>query len=183
MSVYTRAGDTGKTYLIGNTRHSKDSSIFEVLGTMDEFNVSLGLMLSDISFSKDASDFLVTVQGDLFKLGSLIANDKSKDEDFKWLAPRVGLVEDYIDELEKDLPKLENFILPGGTPAAARVHMARTVCRRCERALVGHFEKNDEGKKCTLMYINRLSDLLFVLARFLNFNENVEDIIWIDSDE
>lgn len=183
MALYTRAGDTGKTYVIGNVRHSKDSPIFEVLGTLDEFNVTIGLMLSDISFSKEASEFLISIQGDLFKLGSLIANEKVKDEEFGWLKSRVETVEDYIDDLEKVLPKLQNFILPGGTPAAARVHLARTVCRRCERTLVRHFKDREDGKKCTLMFINRLSDLFFVLARFMNFNKNVEDIVWIDADE
>ena len=93
------------------------------------------------------------------------------------------VVQEDIDELEKELPELHNFILPGGTSGAARVHLSRTICRRLERSFVKHFQDKIVGKKESLKFINRLSDLLFVLARYLNFNENVKDIIWTESDE
>lgn len=183
MAVYTGTGDSGNTSLIGNVRKSKDSPVFEVLGTMDEFNATLGVILAEIEFSKDAKDFLIGIQSDLFKVGALIANPKVKEAEFDWLGERTSTVEKYIDELEAKLPRLTNFILPGGTPGAARVHFARTVCRRLERNIVNHYDEEKIGKKHVIRFVNRLSDLLFVLARYLNFNENVEDIIWIDSDE
>ena len=183
MAVYTGTGDSGDTSLIGNVRKSKAASEFEVLGTLDEFNATLGVVLSEVGFSSEARDFLIKTQADLFKIGSLIANPKAKDSQFNWLSDRVKVIESYIDELEQKLPKLTNFILPGGTSGAARVHLARTVCRRLEREIVNHYKASEAGKKQVLTFVNRLSDLLFVLARYLNFNENVQDVIWVDSNE
>lgn len=183
MAVYAGTGDSGDTSLIGNVRKSKDSSVFKVLGTLDEFNATLGILVAEVEFSKDAKTFMVGIQSDLFKVGALIADPKVKEIDFKWLKARTATIEEYIDELDAKLPKLTNFILPGGTFGAVRAHFARTVCRRLERSFVSHFVSTKVGKKRVIPFVNRLSDLLFVLARYLNFNENVKDIIWVDSDE
>jgi cob(I)alamin adenosyltransferase len=183
MSIYTRGGDAGNTSLIGDTKSPKDSPIFEVLGTLDEFNATLGILIADIAFSKEATDFLIGVQRDLFKIGSLLANPKSKKSHFMWLKKRIITIERYIDDLDKILPKLENFVLPGGSSGSAKIHLSRTVCRRLERGMVTHLKVVETGKEQVIPYINRLSDLLFVLARYLNFNENVEDVIWDNSNE
>lgn len=178
MAVYTGTGDSGKTSLIGNTRESKGSPVFNVLGTLDEFNATLGLALSDIEFTDEARTFLINAQRDLFNIGSLVANPKSTDKDFEWLEAKTKTLENHIDEMEAKLPKLHNFILPGGTKGSARVHFSRTVCRRLERELVVYLEGSSTGKQHIIKFVNRLSDFLFTLARFLNFTENVEDIIW-----
>ena len=183
MAIYTGRGDSGDTSLIGNIRESKASPVFDVLGMLDEFNATLGLILAEIKFTTEARDFLINTQRDLFKIGSLIANPKSTDQSFEWLEGRTTLIENYIDEMEKKLPELRNFILPGGTEGWAKVHLSRTVCRRLERDLVNYFDKNLMGKQYVIKFVNRLSDLLFTLARYLNFTENVEDIIWIDKNE
>jgi len=183
MAIYTGRGDTGNTSLIGDTKSPKDSPIFNVLGNLDEFNASLGLLIAEINFSPEAKDFLVGIQQDLFRIGALLANPKAKKSEFAWLKKKTSTIERYIDELEKTLPKLTNFVLPGGSSQGAKVHVTRTVCRRLERSLVSHFKTVDIGKDRVIPYINRLSDLLFVLARYMNFNENVEDVIWIDSNE
>ena len=180
MAIYTGRGDSGRTSLIGNAREAKNAPVFDVLGMLDEFNATLGIILSGIEFTPEARDFLINIQRTLFKIGSLIANPKTTNANLEWLEAKTALVEKYIDEMEEKLPELRNFILPGGTGGSAKVHFARTVCRRLERTLVTYFDKNPMGKDYVIKFVNRLSDFLFTLARYLNFTENVEDIIWID---
>lgn len=180
MSVYTRTGDNGTTSLLHGKRLGKDQKIFEVLGTLDEFNSVLGLVLSSVSFSSDARKFLVKIQGDLFNIGAKIADDKSKKADYIWLNAKTSTIEELIDELESTLPKLTNFILPGGSVAAAHTHVARSLCRRLERTIVSY---DNSELEYVLVFINRLSDLLFVLARHLNQINNVEDVIWTSKND
>ncbi len=179
MPVYTKQGDNGETSLLENIKESKSDLIFEVLGTFDELNSLLGLLLSQTDFTKAATRQLVEIQNDLFKIGSLIANPKTKINEFVFLSIRTVELEDLIDDLEGKLPRLSNFILPGGNEAASQAHLARSVCRRLERRIVLYFKHRDFiGGEACIKYVNRLSDFLFCLARYLNYSKGVEDIIW-----
>jgi len=169
MKIYTKTGDLGQTSLIYGGRFAKSEDIFEVLGTLDELNALLGLM---------PSNQIATIQSCLFELGALLANQMAKSADFAIFGDYTSQLEDTIDDLEEKLPTLRNFILPGGSSKAAYFHLARAVCRRLERALVRLYKKRTIGRKYTFMYINRLSDLLFVLARTTNHKLRKKDIIW-----
>ncbi len=183
MAVYTGTGDSGNTSLLGGVRKPKSEIVFNVLGSLDEFNATLGLLVSEVSFTNESKDFIVQIQRDLFKVGSLIANAKADNLSFNWLYSRTQVLESYIDEMEVELPELKNFILPGGSKGSAYTHLSRTICRRLERELVAYFSEELPGKEFVLRYTNRLSDFLFTLARYLNFKDNIGDIIWKDSNE
>lgn len=184
MPIFTKNGDNGTTYLISNVPASKGDLIFEVLGTFDELNSVLGLLLAKTNFTSDANGFLVSIQRDLFELGSLIANPDSQKKDFDWLGHKIALQEELILDLETKLPVLKNFILPGGSEHGALAHYARTVCRRLERRLVVYSNQTQfVGGEFCIPFINRLSDLLFCLARFLNFADGYKENIWTTDGE
>jgi cob(I)alamin adenosyltransferase len=192
MAIYTRAGDAGYTSLGDGSRILKSETVFWVLGDLDELNSWLGVLLSSTNFAKDARDFLTSVQSDLFILGTCIANPQVQLEDTEQFAKRTAEIELLIDELSKKLPELRNFILPGGVSSASLCHVCRTVCRRVERRftnLVSQKNPNDLNNLANVKYslpvfsdaaklLNRLSDLFFILARFLNSESGIDDIIW-----
>jgi cob(I)alamin adenosyltransferase len=183
MSIYTRTGDTGSTSLFGNTRVLKCEELVEVYGSLDELNSWIGHIAS-LFPSADVKQFLQTIQSDLFTIGSTLAGWKG---DLFGLDGRVKEMEARIDAMETDLPKINNFILPGGSELAAHAHITRSICRRVERQMVGLKARNvkdrqtvrEENLNRMIKYLNRLSDLFFLLARFINKKENVEEVTWL----
>lgn len=178
MSVYTKNGDGGKTSLLSEGKYSKSSEIFDVLGSIDELSASLGLLYK--SRIKEVVEFIEPVQNDLFLLGSLIADKKTSQKNYDEFDDKVMGLEDKIDEYDECLPPLKNFILPSGAENAVRLHQSRVICRRLERELVKYYAKQIDvkGKDQILKYVNRLSDALFVFARYVNFKLGVKDQIW-----
>jgi cob(I)alamin adenosyltransferase len=171
--IYTRTGDDGTTGLGDGTRVAKNSPRVEAYGTVDEANSAIGLVLAHDSVPDDVRHILTEVQHDLFELGGelCIPGHSAITEDF------IARLESELDALNADLPALNEFILPGGGPAAAACHLARTIVRRAERvtATLGDDETvRPEG----LRYLNRLSDLLFVIARVLARAESGEEVLW-----
>jgi len=175
VKIYTRTGDKGQTSLYGGKRVSKSAPLVDAYGTIDELNSVLGLLLSFISKKAEISSFLKVVQADLFRINAHLAGDKI---DLSFINIRVGQMEELIDALNKSLPVLKNFILPCGTPEASFAHFVRTVCRRAERKIVALSEKSSFPDAKTIVYLNRLSDLLFVVARFINFKSGLPDSVW-----
>ncbi len=176
MKIYTRKGDKGQTSLIGRARVSKDSARLEAYGTVDELNSLLGLARA-LSPHVRTQEILGRVQHDLFVVGAVLA-DVSPRKRASLDAASWGKLELDIDALEAGLTPLRNFILPGGTPSGAVIHLARTVCRRAERATVAVANSGEEIDADLLAYLNRLSDLLFVLARHDNRASGIPEEIW-----
>lgn len=185
MKIYTKTGDKGQTSLLGGQRVNKNHPKLEAYGTVDELNSHIGLLLSfikkDIQDSEKEQNFLLQIQNHLFLLGSHLAclNDfdlkKFKVVDFS--LEKISNLEDSIDQLEKNLKPLKNFILPGGSTSSSQAHICRTICRRAER-LVATLENQDP---IGLMYLNRLSDYFFVLARHFNQLQSIDDVIWMQN--
>lgn len=173
MPIYTRAGDTGSTSLFGGKRVLKCEELVEVYGSLDELNSWVGHIAS-LFPSPDVKQFLQVIQSDLFTIGSTLAGWKG---DLSVLEPRIKEMETRIDMMEKDLPPIRNFILPGGALFGARTHIVRSICRRVERQTVALSQKQSIDP-VIMKYLNRLSDLFFLLARFINKQENVEEIVW-----
>ncbi|HKC14593.1 MAG TPA: cob(I)yrinic acid a,c-diamide adenosyltransferase [Patescibacteria group bacterium] len=173
MSVYTRTGDKGKTSLYQGKRVSKGSLRIEAIGTVDELNSVIGVGLAQIKNQPYVKDKLKRVQSDLFEIGAALANPSSR-MDFKI---KVKEFEKEIDNLTVKLPELQNFILPGGSLAGSQLHFARTVARRAERRVVELSEK-EKVTDGIVIYINRLSDLLFMYARFINYKQKKKENIW-----
>lgn len=184
MKIYTRRGDSGETDLFGGDRVSKDDLRVEAYGQVDELNAFVGAAIS-ASEQKDLVDFGRRIQSTLFDLGSFLATpdpahrEKAKIPEIE--AADVEAMESEIDRLEEELEPLKTFILPGGTRAAAAFHVARTVCRRAERAVV-RLDARETIGGLGLRYLNRLSDLLFVMARAENRRAGVEDVPWVTRD-
>lgn len=173
MRIYTKTGDRGKTSLYGGKRVPKDDIRVDAYGTVDELNSLLGVTLSKIK-DKKISDFLGRIQSDLFLIGSNLAGAKT---DLSTIPVRISEMEKMIDWADAQLPTLKNFILPSGVESATFLFYARAVARRCERAIVELNQKEAVDPKL-LIYINRLSDLLFEMARFLNFKKGIKETIW-----
>ena len=174
MPIYTRTGDTGSTSLFGGKRVLKCEELVDVYGSIDELNSWIGLTISKIKNQK-SKIFLEQVQSDLFTIGSVLAGWKG---DLSMLSGRVSEMEKRIDAMEKDLPELRNFILPGGTEVGSFVHIARAICRRVERQTVALAQKQP-ADPIIIKYLNRLSDLFFMLARFINKLEKKQEVVWI----
>lgn len=169
--IVTRTGDKGTTGLADGSRVSKDSMRIHCLGTVDELNSHLGLLLSE-ALPEDIRDLLLQVQNDLFDLGGSLAYPVSPFSEDKLVR-----LDSAIAHYNAALPPLKEFILPGGTRAASLCHIARTVARRAERELVT-LSQTEESPAHGLPYLNRLSDLLFVLSRVLNRNEGQAETLW-----
>ncbi len=174
MSIYTRSGDTGSTSLFGGKRVLKCEELVEVYGSLDELNSWVG-HIAALFPSQDVKQFLQAIQSDLFTIGSTMAGWKNGD--LAGLDGRVKEMEARIDAMEKGLSPIRNFILPGGAQLAAHAHITRSICRRVERQTVALAQKQEIDKRI-VKYLNRLSDLFFMLARFINKQENVEEIVW-----
>lgn len=180
MKIYTRTGDKGSTGLFGGERVSKDHARIEAYGTVDEANSMIGLARASFPTPawEPASSMLHRIQAELFVLGA----DLATPQDAKVQVPRIEsshieALEQNIDTLEADLSPLKTFILPGGAPEAAGIHVARTVCRRAERRAVT-LQELDTINANAVVYLNRLSDLLFVMARWLNMNAGISEEAW-----
>jgi cob(I)alamin adenosyltransferase len=171
--IYTRTGDDGTTGLSDGTRVGKDSARVRAMGSIDETNSIIGMMLAEISGSDSVATVYVRIQHDLFDLGGELSIPGAT----LVTAPRVEWLEERTDELNEDLPPLKNFVLPGGNRAAAVCHLARTVCRRAERDLVT-LGVNEKVNTPALQYLNRLSDLLFVTARVLARRDGGQEVLW-----
>ncbi len=178
MSVYTKNGDKGRTSLYEGRIVSKASSRVDTYGTLDELNSFLGLSTSFLT-DKKIKGKIQKIQNDLFEIGTSLAtpNARKFENLSKHLNTRVKEFENEIDLLTKKLPELENFILPGGGKAGSYLHISRTLTRRAERKVVALSDK-EKVNPDILIYLNRLSDLLFMYARFINKKENKKEIIW-----
>lgn len=170
--IYTKTGDKGKTGLGDGSRVDKYNPRIEALGSIDELNSILGLLLNEDINDLD-NKVLVKIQHDLFDFGGELSIPNHK----KISAKKVEFLEQNIDKMNMDLSPLKEFILPGGCKAAAISHHARTVCRRAERILV-KLKDTDNINEISLKYINRLSDFLFVFARHQNHSKKIKDILW-----
>jgi cob(I)alamin adenosyltransferase len=182
VKIYTKKGDKGETSLFGGRRVSKDELRVEAYGTVDELNSALGLAVARLPKEMNEwRDSLIAIQSDLFTLGAILATPKTgaaKPEHIPELAEaRVEALEDWIDRLDEELTALKAFVLPGGTELAATLHLARSVCRRAERRVVG-LAKQEEVEPVVIKYLNRLSDLLFTVARAANARQGVSDVEW-----
>ncbi|MDQ7917057.1 cob(I)yrinic acid a,c-diamide adenosyltransferase [Mesonia sp. MT50] len=190
MKIYTKTGDKGSTALFGGTRVPKHHIRIESYGTIDELNAYIGL-IKDQEIDEALKNDLKKIQNNLFTLGAELATDPKKAQ-FKNGKERLNIVkvkeaeiqflEDQIDAMNQDLPQMTNFILPGGHTTVSYCHIARCVCRRAER-LAAALNEVEPFEAYILQYINRLSDYLFVLARKLSKDLQVEEIKWIPTKE
>jgi cob(I)alamin adenosyltransferase len=183
MKVYTKTGDKGQTSLIGGERTDKDDPRIEAYGTVDELNAALGLAIAYLPevFFDDVKTELIEIQKELFSIGSELASISEKTSRGITITPigseAITKLEKLIDLYDNELPALRNFILPGGRIPTSALHLARTICRRAERAtitLTDNYEVNPE----LIKYLNRLSDLLFTVARLTNARLDIPDQIW-----
>lgn len=180
MKIYTKTGDKGKTSLIGGTKVFKSDLRIEAYGTVDELNSFIGLCLDHLK-SLHIESVLAEVQDRLFTIGSALACDPEKETKLRipdLHEDDVVLLEKEIDRMNEVLPLMKSFILPGGHVAVSSLHIARTVCRRAERCCVKMQKKEKEIPSLIIKYLNRLSDYLFVLARFAANKVQVEEIPW-----
>jgi cob(I)alamin adenosyltransferase len=179
MKIYTKTGDQGMTGLFGGSRVSKSSPRIASYGDIDELNAVLGLTVAETTL-EPIRKALSEVQTSLFTLGAQLASPKADAKGEVITPAHVYALERQIDVVSEGLEPLKNFILPGGSKTSAYLHLARTVCRRAERSIV-HLagQPGETVDRWVLVYVNRLSDFLFTMARLANQLENVEDIPWI----
>ncbi|HEU0228760.1 MAG TPA: cob(I)yrinic acid a,c-diamide adenosyltransferase [Arachidicoccus soli] len=179
--IYTKTGDKGQTSLIGGTRVRKNNLRVECYGTIDELNAQIGL-LNDYLVTISLVSILTEIQDRLFTIGAALACDPEKEPRFAIPDLRevdIILLEKEIDKMNDSLPKMTHFLLPGGHVIVSHSHIARTICRRTERLCVGLFSEQEEANiLLVIKYLNRLSDYLFVLGRFIAMQLNVEEVKW-----
>lgn len=180
--IYTKTGDKGTTRLVDGSCVEKFNPRVEAYGTLDELNSYLGVTRSALQNNpslQTLDGYLEIIQSELFNIGSLLACEK--DEVFKMLPTvepsHIERLEGWIDLLNADLPELKNFILPSGHPVASHLHYSRTLCRRAERRSAEILMKDDRYQN-SLIYLNRLSDLLFMMARWANLKTGTAEVLW-----
>ena len=180
MKIYTRRGDGGETDLFGSGRVPKDHLRVEAYGAVDEVNATLGLCAAATP-EAELREFVQSLQCGLFELGAYLATPEARHRESMGMHEpsdaAIAALEARIDGFEAELPPLERFVLPGGTSSAAAFHLARTVCRRAERQAVA-LDRAEPLAPSAVQYLNRLSDLLFVLARVANHRAGVADVEW-----
>jgi cob(I)alamin adenosyltransferase len=179
--IYTRTGDDGTTALGSGERRPKYDLRIAAYGTVDETNAALGLVRLHLAGAREIDAMLGLIQNDLFDLGADLAvpEREGKAERLRVLASQVERLERDIDALNAPLAPLTSFVLPGGTPAAAHLHLARTICRRAERTMVELAARpNEKVSDAGIQYMNRLSDFLFVASRAVN-NSGAGDVLWV----
>ena len=181
MNLYTKRGDAGQTDLFTGQRVTKDALRVDAYGTVDELNSALGLAAA-ICHDPTEQDVLRDVQSRLFEIGADLASPREDETDDSAGVPRVGEaqingLEGHIDRICENLEPMKHFILPGGTDLAARLHLARTICRRAERLCVA-LQKHEPVGQPVIVYLNRLSDLLFAMARHANHAAGQPDVPW-----
>ncbi len=180
MKIYTRTGDLGTTSLVGGQRVAKDSIRLEAYGTVDELNSYIGLLMATEGVEEEVAKTLRAVQNKLFNIGAYLATDNS---DSPMTEPQglgqetISYLENCIDRLTEQIPPMHCFVLPGGSLASAQAQVCRTVCRRAERRVIT-LGNNVRVDPSVIRYLNRLSDYLFTLARYLNHQAGVDDIPW-----
>ena len=182
--VYTKKGDTGNTSIIGGHKVNKSSKRINAFGEIDELNVIVGMCVFDVcsvesEHAKKVSSYLQRVQHELFNLGNMVA---TLPEDFNEKMPSINksdidYMENKIDFFNASLPSLNSFILPGGSELSLRLHYARVVCRSCERTIV-QLSEEDHVETVIVAYLNRLSDLFFVLSRWVNNKKKIKEFLW-----
>ncbi len=186
MKIYTKTGDKGTTALFGGTRVPKDHIRIESYGTVDELNSYIGL-IRDQEIDSHYKKILIEIQDRLFTVGAILATPPEKEvkKNGELRLQKLGitesdieLLENEIDTMEEALPPMTHFVLPGGHTTVSYCHIARCVCRRAERLAV-HLDHNEPVSEIVIMYLNRLSDYLFVLARKLSNDLNAEEVKWI----
>ena len=185
MKIYTKTGDKGETSLFAGHRVPKNDPFIDALGTVDECNSTLGVALSLMPTGakfENVRKQLLQIQNTLFDLGAALATPRtraanSKIEKTRFDPDGIEMLENWIDAFEEHLPKLHTFILPGGHPSGAMLHLARSICRRAER-LVVPLNKHTDVSDHVLMYLNRLSDYLFVVSRYVNHLNNSSETLW-----
>ena len=183
--VYTRRGDRGETDLVGGVRVAKDSARIDAYGTVDELNAAIGVVRAvngstpRAKKARELEDVLRRLQNELFDLGGELATpaDAFQPGMFRVGAGEVKALEETLDRCQKDLAPLKSFVLPGGGPVSAFLHVARTVCRRAERDVLRLMRQEDVGE-WPLAYLNRLSDLLFVLSRWVGRHRGEKEFLW-----
>ena len=176
MKIYTKTGDDGKTSLFDNSRVWKSNERIISYGAVDELNSALGIAIS-MDIDHQIKEILLRIQNDLFIVGSDLANPDMSNTKIRTTENMVSSLESDIDEFEINLNELTSFILPGGTLMSSILHLSRTISRRAETYVVALSQKEEINKLATV-YLKRLSDLLFVLARTLNKRNDVADIVW-----
>jgi cob(I)alamin adenosyltransferase len=178
MPIYTRTGDKGKTSLFSGQRVSKFDLRIEICGTVDELNSMIGVALSIKHQVSSIRKELIKIQNDLLEIGTALASPRlTRNFQLIILNSRVIDFERFMDKMIAQMPKLNNFILPGGGKIGAMLHLTRAVCRRLERGIVELNEKQKTDSNI-IIYFNRLSDLLFTMARFANFKEKKKERVW-----
>lgn len=185
MKIYTRTGDQGKTSLFTGQRISKNNHFIDALGSVDEANSAIGIAVAFLpknSSLKKTKEQLEIIQHALFDVGAAIATPRTQATEKKLEKTRfdeeaITLLEQWIDEMDAQLPSLHAFILPGGHPAGANLHLSRSIIRRAERATIPLYESGDLAQD-VLVYLNRLSDYLFVVSRFVNHALEIPEMEW-----
>lgn len=176
MKIYTKTGDEGQTGLFNGKRVPKNSSLVCVFGLLDEVNSRLGFLRHALEQEKELAPEVQSIQSQIFSIGSYFASEFEQKKFISDLDSWIAKLEASIDRMEGSLPVLKNFILPGGTQAACWAHLCRTSVRTTEREVVALEHPDDCG--AALIYLNRLSDYFFVLARYINYVSSVEDPTW-----
>lgn len=186
MAIYTRTGDKGETSLFNKKRVLKSDIRVEAYGTIDELNSAIGVVIAENQRSKIKSqkyilkikNELISIQNDLLEIGSALANPNLPlISHLSFLISRIKDFERFIDQMTDNLPPLQNFILPGRGRVGAMLHLTRAICRRAERRIVA-LNNKEKVDRSIIIYVNRLSDLLFTMARFANFKEKKKETIW-----
>ncbi|MFQ5846044.1 MAG: cob(I)yrinic acid a,c-diamide adenosyltransferase [Candidatus Methylomirabilales bacterium] len=181
MKIYTKTGDKGKTGLSDGTRVPKHDLRVEAYGEVDELNALLGTARAFLD-DREIGELLASIQRDLFAIGAQLADPKfgarARKEKATLTEARVKVLEETIDRCETELSPLKHFILPGGSKTGALLHLGRTVCRRAERRIVALQEGGGTIPPILVVYMNRLSDLLFVLARLVNHRQGTQEVPW-----
>ncbi len=178
--LYTRTGDTGETSLVGGQRVAKDSLRLESYGTVDELSSQLGVVAAAQGVSDEVKGQLQQIQNELFNIGGYLATAPGDAEPPCPSLEGGAMIQDlegWIDALDEQTPKIRAFVLPGGHPAAALTHVARTVCRRAERNILA-LSRKEYVDPAVIRFVNRLSDYLFAAARYINFTNGVAEIVW-----
>jgi cob(I)alamin adenosyltransferase len=177
MPIYTRTGDKGKTSLFDGTRVFKSDARVDAYGTVDELNSSLGVVRAFLSLTKHKAIYieLEKIQHDLFEIGAALANPYAMPAN--GLESRPGAFEKFIDTFSAQVPEFKEFILPSGGKPGALLHVSRTIARRAERRIV-HLAQTEDIDESVIIYINRLSDLLYMMARYVNFLDRKQETKW-----
>jgi len=187
MKIYTKGGDKGHTDLFGGVRVAKSDNRVMAYGSVDSANATIGFVAACDQLSDEHRSQLYIIMSDLFDMGAELATAQKKSAqellkkrlDSGVTAVRVGELETFIDRLEKNLPELKSFVLPTGVEVAARFHLARVAVREAEQKVVLLIESGFALRDEVVMYLNRLSDLMFVFSRFYNFKQGKGDVLWI----